>query len=218
MAEQISGNFADAVADIRDLALQIANSRPGRVMIAVAGGPGAGKSRFSEAVVAASWPELPAQIIPMDGFHMRHRKLQERGIAGDKGAPHTFEAHKFVDFVTRAKTAIAPLPGPAYSREVEDVMHDAYVISRKERLLLVEGNYLLLDTDPWRDLRPLFDVTIFLEFDREAARRRLMARHAEHGLFSRPHITRHVQEVDMVNFDLVARTARRADLVLTITD
>ncbi|MEX0859765.1 MAG: nucleoside/nucleotide kinase family protein [Cucumibacter sp.] len=218
MPDRISGNFADAVGDIRDLAVKMASARRGRVMIGIAGGPGAGKSGLAEAVCDAAWPGLPAQVIPMDGFHMRQKKLQRLGLAGDKGAPHTFEAERFIEFVARLRTARRAMPGPAYSREIEDVVPDAYVVSRKERLLIVEGNYLLLDKEPWRVLRDLFDLTIFVSLSRKRAKARLAKRHAEGGLFSDEHIARHVEEVDMVNFDLVAKTASRADLILEITD
>ena len=218
MPDRLSGTFSDAVADIRDMAVKLASARRGRVMIGIAGGPGSGKSRLAEAISDAAWPEVPAQVIPMDGFHMRHKKLQRLGIAGDKGAPHTFEAEQFVGFVARLRTATRAMAGPIYSREIEDVVEDAFVVSRNERLLIVEGNYLLLGQEPWKVLRDLFDVTIFLDLEREVARDRLTQRHGEHGLFSPEHIARHVEEVDMFNFDLVAKSVERADLILEISD
>lgn len=218
MPDRVSGKFDDAVADIRRMAVKLAGVEHGRLMIGIAGGPGTGKSRLAEAIAEAVWPVLPAQVIPMDGFHMRHRKLQQLGISGDKGAPHTFEADKFVTFVAELRNATRPVPGPAYSREFEDVLPDAYVVSRKDRLLIVEGNYLLLDASPWNLLKNMFDLTIYLDVDRKTARTRLMTRHAEHGLFSRSHIERHVEEVDMANFDLVLGSAERADLILEVTD
>jgi pantothenate kinase len=218
MPDRLSGNFADAVGDIKDLARKLAGTKRGRVMIGIAGGPGAGKSRLAAAVCDACWPGLKAQVIPMDGFHMEQKKLQKLGLAGDKGAPHTFEAEKFIEFVARLRTAKRAMPGPAYSREIEDVIPDAYVVSGKDRLLIVEGNYLLLNKEPWRVLRDLFDLTIFVSLNRRVARERLMKRHAEHGLFSEAHIRRHVEEVDMENFDLVAKSAPRADIILDIND
>lgn len=218
MPDRLSGTFTDAVADIRDMAVKLSNARRGRVMIGIAGGPGAGKSRFAEALSDAAWPEVPSQVIPMDGFHMTHRKLQQRSLVGDKGAPHTFEAKRFVDFIAKLRTTKRAMAGPAYSRETEDVVEDAYVVGSRERLLIVEGNYLLLDKEPWRVARDLLDITIFLALGRETARKRLTARHAEHGLFSEEHIKRHVAEVDIVNFDMVAKTAERADIILEITD
>ncbi len=218
MPDRVSGRFDDAVDDIRRMAVKLAGVEQGRLLFGIAGGPGTGKSRLAEAIAEAVWPALPAQVIPMDGFHMRHKKLQQLGIAGDKGAPHTFEADKFVTFIGELGSATRPVPGPAYSREFEDVLPDAYVVSRRDRLLIVEGNYLLLDASPWDLLKDMFDLTIFLEIDREIARTRLMARHAEHGLFSNAHIERHVEEVDMANFDLVQGSADRADLILEITE
>src|SRR5690606_40778366 len=96
-----------------------------------------------------------AALVPMDGFHMKHAKLEALGETDFKGAPHTFEGAAFVAFLERLKHASGPLRGPSYSRRIEDVVEDAFEVAAAVRLLVVEGNYLLLGEEPWAGVRPL---------------------------------------------------------------
>lgn len=191
--------------------------RGGRVAVGLVGGPGAGKSTIATGLV----DELNAQGIataqvPMDGFHMRHAKLETLGLVADKGAAHTFEAAAFADFLTALKAADRPMSGPIYTRDIEDVTEDGYVVGPDVKVLVVEGNYLLLDSPPWDRVRPLLDLAVHLAVPRDIVKKRLLARRAEHGLFSPERIAEHVERVDLANYDLVSATARFADLAITI--
>ncbi|ODU62431.1 MAG: hypothetical protein ABT13_01030, partial [Pelagibacterium sp. SCN 68-10] len=140
-------------------------AQPGRRVLGIAGGPGTGKSTMAQRLAA----ELGgvAAYVPMDGFHMKHAKLESLGTAADKGMPHTFEGAAFADFLMQLKAATADLAGPGYSRKIEDVVDEAFVVPATTRLLVVEGNYLLLATAPWWRVRPLLDRAIFLAVPRE---------------------------------------------------
>src|SRR5579871_97934 len=70
---------------------------PGRRALGIAGGPGVGKSTLAQQLVAELGPV--AAYVPMDGFHMKHAKLEELGTVAYKGAPQTFEAGAFADFL-----------------------------------------------------------------------------------------------------------------------
>lgn len=195
--------------------------QPGRVAIGLAGGPGVGKSTLAAGLVAALNRMKPgfAALVPMDGFHMHQIKLDALGIARDKGAPHTFEAGDFVDFLARLKAASGPVSGPAYSRKIEDVIENAFTIDGAVEVLVVEGNYLLLSMAPWWQVKPLLDFTTFIHVPRETVRTRLLKRHAEEGLFSEARNREHVERVDLANYDLVGRSKPRADVILDlITD
>jgi pantothenate kinase len=193
-------------------------ARPRRTILGVAGGPGVGKSTFARELVARLNDEEAgaAAYVPMDGFHMKHAKLEEQGIVADKGMPHTFEAQAFVDFLLRLKGARETTFGPDYSRKIEDVVDDAIVIDGATRLLVVEGNYLLLDDGPWAKVKALLDRAVYVEVPRETVRARLLKRHAEEGLFTEEHIRRHVETRDLVNYDLVSTTKQRADLAIDV--
>src|SRR5687768_12447942 len=82
-------------------------AREGRIAVGIAGGPGVGKSTLATSLVAAmnaATPDLTAYV-PMDGFHMRHAKLERLGTERDKGAPHTFEGAAFAEFLAGVKAA-----------------------------------------------------------------------------------------------------------------
>jgi pantothenate kinase len=192
-------------------------ARPERTVLGIAGGPGAGKSTIAQRL-AADLGELAAYV-PMDGFHMKHNKLEALGTAADKGMPHTFEGAAFADFLVRLKTATSPVSGPGYSRKIEDVVEDAFTIPATTKLLVVEGNYLLLATAPWWRVKPLLDRAIYLEIPLETVRARLMKRHAEEGLFGEERNRAHIERVDLVNYHTVQRSRPRADIAIDlITD
>ena len=94
-----------AVAEIAARAWALLAAKPGRVMIGLAGGPGVGKSTIAEEVVATVNGGTPgmAAYVPMDGFHMKHQKLEAQGTVADKGMPHTFEGTLFVEFLADLK-------------------------------------------------------------------------------------------------------------------
>jgi pantothenate kinase len=204
---------ADALARLRAEA-EILLALPGRRMLGIAGGPGTGKSTLARELVAVLGPA--AAYVPMDGFHMKHAKLEALGTVADKGAPHTFEAEAFANFLTALKAATEPMSGPGYSRKIEDVVEDAFTVEATTRLLVVEGNYLLLSSSPWWHVRPLLDFAVFIDVPREIVRSRLMQRHAEEGLFTEERNRAHIEGTDLPNYDLVLRSAPQADLVITV--
>jgi pantothenate kinase len=208
----------DAEALLAARATTLANNGT-RVVLGLAGGPGVGKSTLATRLVErlnAATHGLAAYV-PMDGFHMRHAKLEALGTAHEKGMPHTFEGAAFAQFLAALKLATAPVSGPSYSRRIEDVVDDAFTVPAAARLLVTEGNYLLLATPPWHNVRPLIDLAVFLDVPREMVRARLMKRHAEAGLFTEERNREHIERVDLANYDLVSATRARADLVLALT-
>lgn len=187
---------------------------PGRRALGIAGGPGVGKSTLAQKLVADLGPV--AAYVPMDGFHMKHAKLEALGTVADKGAPHTFEAGDFANFLIALKAATGPMSGPGYSRKIEDVVEDAFTVPAETRLLVVEGNYLLLATAPWWRVKPLLDRAIYIGLDREIVRTRLMKRHAEEGLFTEERNRAHIERTDLPNYDLVVRSKPRADVAIEL--
>ena len=119
--------------------------RDRRVAIGITGGPGVGKSTLATELVAAlNALEPVAAYVPMDGFHMLHAKLEQLGTVADKGAPHTFEGEAFTSFISTLKSASGPVSGPGYSREIEDVVQDAFIIAAdfigNDSVMLVLGD------------------------------------------------------------------------------
>ena len=186
-----------------------------RIAIGIAGGPGTGKSTLAAELVAMLNAVRPgsAALVPMDGFHMKHAKIEAMGETHRKGAPHTFEGAAFVSFLHHLKHATEPVSGPGYSRKIEDTVDGAFTVGPDVKVLVVEGNYLLLTQGPWAGVKSLLDYAVFIHVPRELVRTRLMKRHGEEGLFSEERNRAHIERNDLPNYDLVEESRERADVV-----
>lgn len=189
-----------------------------RIAIGLAGGPGTGKSTLAAELVTMLNAVRPgsAALVPMDGFHMKHAKIEAMGATDRKGAPHTFEGADFVSFLHHLKHASEPVSGPGYSRKIEDTVEDAFTVSPDVRVLVVEGNYLLLTEGPWAGVKALLDYSVFIHVPRELVRARLMKRHGEEGLFTEERNRAHIERNDLPNYDLVEQSRDRADVIFDL--
>ena len=154
-----------------------------RFIVAIAGPPGAGKSTLADALHA----ELlrrgeTSAVLPMDGFHMDNGILEDRGLLKRKGAPETFDVRGFLDIVAAIREADEEVLVPVFDRSREIAIASARPVSAETRIILAEGNYLLLDEAPWTRLAPLFDLTIFVGPAYEVLEQRLRQRWVHYGL------------------------------------
>jgi pantothenate kinase len=218
MVERLQLTPQSALSLLVSHILRMESAAGQRIAIGIAGGPGAGKSTLAAELVTMLNATKPgsAALVPMDGFHMRHAKLEALGTVDFKGAPHTFEGAEFVSFLHRLKHANSAVMGPGYSRQIEDVVDNAFTVLPDVRVLIVEGNYLLLTDGPWAGVKPLLDFAVFIDVDRETVKARLLKRHAEAGLFTEERNRAHIERTDMPNFDLVSASKDRADVVITL--
>ncbi|MFD2237581.1 nucleoside/nucleotide kinase family protein [Aureimonas populi] len=161
-----------------------AQVQPRRILVALAGPPGVGKSTFSEAlrerlnVFRADWAEL----LPMDGFHYDDAVLNARGHRPRKGAPHTFDVEGLDIMLARVKAAMGEVAVPVFDRALEIARAGARIVGPASRIVLVEGNYLLLDDPRWAPLRTHFDLTAMLEAPYEEIAARLHGRWSGLGI------------------------------------
>ncbi|MGP2490600.1 nucleoside triphosphate hydrolase [Mesorhizobium sp. PUT5] len=183
-----------------------------RFVVAIAGPPGAGKSTLSSALHGLL-PQGTAEVVPMDGFHYDDVVLEGRGLRGRKGAPETFDFAGFEVLLKRIRAGEPDIAIPVFDRSVELSRAAAAVIGADARFVLVEGNYLLLDEEPWSRLAPLFDFTIFLDVPRGELERRLRQRWHEHGR-SEEEALAWIASNDMPNIERVLARRRAADLIL----
>jgi pantothenate kinase len=213
----LSLTFDEAAARLMRDAIDLRRKLNRRILYGIAGGPGAGKSTLAAHLAGLlNAAGEHAAVLPMDGFHMRHAKLEHLGLASRKGAPETFEAAAFVEHLVRVRDANGAVTGPGYSRKIEDVVDNAATIPAEARIVLVEGNYLLLPEAPWRDVRPTLDRSVFIDVPRNTVRARLLRRHAAEGLFSEERNRAYVENVDLPNYDNVARSKSLADIAIAI--
>jgi pantothenate kinase len=198
--------------------LELESQARHRIAIGFAGGPGTGKSTLAAELVTMLNAVRPgsAALVPMDGFHMKHAKLEAMGQTDRKGAPHTFEGADFVNFLHHLKHATGPVSGPGYSRKIEDTVDDAFTVQPDVRVLIVEGNYLLLTEGPWAGVKPQLDYSVFVDVPRDLVQARLLKRHGEEGLFTEERNRAHIERNDMPNYDLVSQSQDRADVVISM--
>ncbi len=170
------------MSDIAHLAAAIFRKGAGceRVLVAIAGPPGAGKSTLAEALVPLL-PEGTACVLPMDAFHLDNRVLQARGLTARKGAPETFDFGGLHATLRRVRDREADVVIPLFDRGGDFSRAGAAVVGGAVKFVLVEGNYLLSDEEPWSRLAPVFDFAVFLDVAEAELERRLIERWLSHG-------------------------------------
>ena len=160
-----------------------------RILVFLAAPPATGKSTLAQFLEQLSRTEEdlpPVQALGMDGFHYPNRYLAAHTILRDgekipltsiKGAPETFDVPALAAKLGAAREESVTFP--VYDRRIHDVVPDA--VTADAPILLVEGNWLLFDEEPWRDLCGLADHRLRIDAAPELLRDRLIARKVQGG-------------------------------------
>jgi pantothenate kinase len=167
------------------LAIIVARGANGRSFTAIAGPPGSGKSRLAERLVTALNELRPecAAVVPMDGYHFDDMLLNAWDMRDKKGAPETFDVSGFRHMLRRlSDNAEDQIAIPVFDRSLEIARAGARMINRSVRYVIVEGNYLLLNRNPWIGLQKYFTSSIMLRADVLTLRERLARRWDGFGL------------------------------------
>jgi pantothenate kinase len=185
-----------------------------RVLLGIAGAPGAGKSTLADALVAAvAAREGAAWVahVPMDGFHLADAQLDRLGARDRKGAPDTFDADGYARLLGRVVAeADSWVYAPGFDRTLEQPLAAALVVPPSARLVVTEGNYLLLPEAPWARARAELAEVWFVTGDDDVRRSRLVERHVTFGK-TQEAAEAWVESSDDGNAALVAADADRAD-------
>lgn len=184
-----------------------------RFIVAIAGPPGSGKSTLAERLHEVL-PEDNSIVVPMDGFHFDDTVLNRRGLRSRKGAPETFDYAGFAALLKRVRAGEPEIAIPVFDRSMELSRAGASIIGSDVKFVLVEGNYLLLDEEPWSALSGLFDFSIFVDVPRSELERRLMERWRDHGK-SDDDARAWIASNDLPNIERVLARRRTADLIVT---
>ena len=187
-----------------------------RLIVALAGPPGAGKSTIASVLRDRCVNELGAstEIVPMDGFHLDDSVLRARNLLARKGAENTFDVGGLVALLRRIRADTEDeIAGPVFDRALELSRAGALIVTRLTRIIIVEGNYLLLDSAPWTALRGLFDISVRIRTPQGLLRRRLVDRWKQFDLPSED-IARKVEGNDLPNGEMVDTSSIAPDLWL----
>ncbi len=200
-----------------------------RLLVAVAGCPGAGKSVFAlllahvtnvclahDAIHAAR-----AVVAPLDGFHYTNAYLDSHCAAGAnislakmKGRPETFDVEAAIQAFSQLRSLGDELLLPGYSRRIHEPVEKKIRVGDETLIVIAEGNFLCMTKDAaWRRLAELFDLKIFIDTDRKECRSGLVRRHVRGGRSSEDAI-RHYEAVDLPNATLVEQTRGAADIIV----
>jgi pantothenate kinase len=183
-----------------------------RVLLGIAGAPGAGKSRLADAIRE----HLGAKVcvVSMDGFHLAQRELERLGRADRKGAPDTFDAAGYVAMLRRLRDPEEEVVyAPDFRRDLEEPLAGAVAVAAEVPLVVTEGNYLLLEDPPWSAVRHLLDEVWFVLTPEATRVQRLISRHVDFG--RSPAAARAwALGTDQRNAELAHRTRHRADVLV----
>ena len=203
---------------------QIRQKKGKRVLVMLAAPPGAGKSTlvsFLEFLAKERIPGYKVQAIGMDGFHRRQEYLlthttlvdgKEVKMVEVKGCPITFDLDKLKARISLVMTKDI-CTWPTYDRHLHNPVEDAITIDGD--ILLLEGNYLLLEDEGWNELSDLSDYTISIKADEEMLRSRLVDRKEKSGN-TKEKAQQFVDFSDMRNVRLCLEHTKKADLELRL--
>ena len=197
-----------------------------RILVLLAAPPGAGKSTLASFLERLSRERAglcPVQAVGMDGFHRRQEYLLSHTTERDgktirmveiKGAPVTFDLEKLLSAVRRV-VAEETCGWPVYDRLLHNPVEDALTVDGE--IVMLEGNYLLLDEEGWRDLAAYADYTVSVSAGEELLRDRLIDRKIHTGV-AEDAAVRFVDYSDMPNVRLCLAQSVPADLRLRLDD
>lgn len=202
----------DSLSEVTRRILDAADGNE-RFLVALAGPPGAGKSYRSEQLFQAIEARRPGQVVvvPMDGYHFDNAVLGPEQLPL-KGAPHTFDADGLRVDLERIRGGNESVAVPVFDRPLDLARAGGRLVAPEHRIVIVEGNYLLLDQGPWRALHDLFDLSVMLEVDDETLERRLVERWLAMGQNAED-ARRKALDKDMPNARLVKTRSIPPDLV-----
>lgn len=178
-----------------------------RVIIGIAGPPGAGKTTLAASLAAAL---DSAAVVPMDGFHLANNELARLGRADRKGAPDTFDSNGYVALLHRLRTPSELVYAPSFDHVMNEPIAGSIPVEPSVRVIVTEGNYLLL----WPQARALLDLAVYVDVSSPDERiAGLIERQISKGL-SPALASEWVHRSDEANARVIATTADRADVTL----
>jgi pantothenate kinase len=186
-----------------------------RIIIGIVGKPGAGKSTLTEHILN-NLPKGVATIVPMDGYHLSNSQLARLGLADRKGAPNTFDSEGYVNLLRRLRNDIdKDVYFPVFHREIEESYAADGVVLAKTKIVLTEGNYLLLNEMGWKGVAGELDEIWYINIDDDLRLDRLTKRHQK---FGKDADAAHAwaRGTDEVNAKIVEATASKADYIINL--
>lgn len=196
-----------------------------KIFVSIAGVPGSGKTTLAFRVVSIlNQDGVKAACVSMDGYHYYKRDLDSfpnpKRAHEIRGAPETFDSERFSREMISAKEALSenkPVEFPSFDHSVGDPVEKDIEVQGDTRVLVVEGNYLLMDTGEWVKSREVFGLKFYIKVPLAVAGERLAQRHAEAWNWDIEKARARVQAADSYNMLLIeAHGSTGADFVINL--
>ncbi|SER18770.1 nucleoside/nucleotide kinase family protein [Arthrobacter sp. OV608] len=153
-----------------------------RTILGITGAPGSGKSTFAEWIQRQFGPGL-AVVVPMDGFHLGNAIIDGTPLRQRKGAMDTFDAGGYLSLLRRlVRRDESVVYAPEFRRTIDEPVAASIAIPADVPLVITEGNYLLAEQEPWKDIRAQLDEVWFVETPPALRLSRLVERHMRFGM------------------------------------
>ncbi|KAH8805089.1 P-loop containing nucleoside triphosphate hydrolase protein [Xylogone sp. PMI_703] len=198
-----------------------------RIVVILAGPPGSGKSTIAAQVVArlnAVSGKTFAAVLPMDGFHLPRAILDRMPNRTEayarRGAPWTFHTAGVLNLVdelskSRFETSCRAIRAPSFDHATKDPVEGGILLDSDIKFVLLEGNYLLLDKDPWNRIKELVDEAWFVDVDPTVAKVRIAERHIKSGIEANwEDAIRRVEANDLLDGELVRAKLVQPDIIV----
>lgn len=193
------------------------NGKSERFVLGIVGAPGAGKSTLASNLcseINSQRADSPAIVVPMDGFHYSNEYLRQVDLLPLKGIPATFDAEGFVDLLDKVKnTKNGSVFCPRFDRTIESSIPNDIEVEPQHKLVIVEGNYLLLDENPWNKIAQYLDQSWFIDCAIDVILPRLIQRHIDGGKSAKDAQLK-VESTDLPNAKIINATKWRATRII----
>ena len=153
-----------------------------RTILGIVGAPGSGKSTFA-AWIQQQFGPGSAVVVPMDGFHLGNAIIDGTPLRTRKGAMDTFDAGGYLSLLRRlVRRDESVVYAPEFRRTIDEPVAASIAIPAEVPLVITEGNYLLAEQEPWKEVRAQLDEVWFVDTPPALRLSRLVARHVEFGM------------------------------------
>lgn len=208
----MTGTYFEVSQMIKEWKSKMAQGK--QMLIGIAGPPGAGKTTFCARI--SSLLEN-SKVVPMDGYHFSKLELSNFSDPDEafrrRGAHWTFNAEKFVsDIITLRKHGEGNFA--SFDHAIGDPIENDIKVDKSIDIVIIEGNYLLLDVNPWSSLKEVMDYTLFLNCDIDVLGKRIIERHTQKMGLSREDATLRFESSDKLNAIEILGSKNKADRII----